>query len=259
MKNFNGRSKMAIRTETVQPPTPRNQGDYESAHMTPVTPAEDIRTIMINRVSWGAVSAGIVMALTVHLILNLLGVGLGVASLGPDETVTTATTTTEAGTISFGAMIWWTVAGIVAALAGGFTAGRLAGEPKEATAGWHGLTSWAGSVLVIAVLVSVAAGGVIGGNMQAISDMTVTRDQSAVLGAPDADTTAATGVLTMPPDVTVGNTTVDTEAAADALAGVTLISAIGLILGAIAAWFGGRAGAVKPTVTDRSLRYRPMH
>ena len=30
-----------------------------------------------------------------------------------------------------------------------------------------------------------------------------------------------------------------------------LFGALGLILGAIAAWFGGRAGAVDPTITSR--------
>ena len=43
--------------------TPRQRGIRDAPHTTPVTPEEDVRTIMINRVSWGAVLAGVVVAL----------------------------------------------------------------------------------------------------------------------------------------------------------------------------------------------------
>lgn len=265
---------MVARTEVTKSPTPRNQGNYESPHMTPVTPAEDIRTVLINRISWGAVTAGIVMALTVHLVLNLLGIGIGIAAFNPPVAADALTATAEVQTISFGAMMWWTVAGILSALAGGFTAGRLAGEPKEATAGWHGLTSWAGSVLIIAVLVSTAAGTVMGGNMRVLSQLShrqaaaitntspaaISEDMS--LGYPDyypPSPGATTSAPMSGATVADASTTADAKAAANALAGTTLIAAIALILGAIAAWFGGRAGAVKPTMTDRGLRYRSMH
>ena len=45
---------------------------------------------------------------------------------------------------------------MLASLAGGYAAGRLAGRPKEATAGWHGLTAWALTTLVILYLLSAA-------------------------------------------------------------------------------------------------------
>ena len=69
--------------DTNHPDTPRSRGDYDAPHMSPVTPAEDARTIMLNRVSWGAVLAGVVVALVTQLILNLLGIGIGAATLDP--------------------------------------------------------------------------------------------------------------------------------------------------------------------------------
>jgi hypothetical protein len=48
---------------TYQPDTPRNRGDDDTSHMSPVTPAEDARTIMTNKISWGAVLAGVVVTL----------------------------------------------------------------------------------------------------------------------------------------------------------------------------------------------------
>jgi hypothetical protein len=142
----------------VQPDTPRNRGDYDAPHLSPVTPADEFRTVMINRISWGAVLAGVVVALVVQLLLNMLGVGVGAATLDP-----AAGNSPAASSLSMGAGIWFAVAGILAALAGGYTAGRLAGAAKESTASWHGLTAWAVSTLVVFYLLTTAMGGLIGG------------------------------------------------------------------------------------------------
>jgi hypothetical protein len=64
-----------------QPDTPRSRGGYDAPHLSPGTPAEDARTIMLNRVSWGAVLAGVVVAPVMQLVLNLLGISLGTATL----------------------------------------------------------------------------------------------------------------------------------------------------------------------------------
>ena len=70
---------------TAEPPrgTPRSLGDSDAPHWSSVTPAEDARTIMINTVSWGAVVAGVAVALVTQALLNMLGVGLGAATLDP--------------------------------------------------------------------------------------------------------------------------------------------------------------------------------
>src|ERR671921_2619698 len=148
------------------PDTPRNRGDDDAPHMSPVTPAEDARTIMLNRVSWGAVLAGVVVALVTQLILNLLGIGLGAATLDP---AAGAGENPAASTFSIGAGIWFALSGILASLAGGYAAGRLAGKPKESTAGWHGLTAWALTTLVVFFLLSTAVGGILGGAYRTVA------------------------------------------------------------------------------------------
>jgi hypothetical protein len=140
-----------------QPETPRNRG-YDAPHVSPVSSAEDVRTVMINRISWAAVLAGVVVALVAQLLLNMLGVGIGAATLDP-----ATGDNPSASSFSLGAAIWFAVAGILAALVGGYTAGRLSGAPKESTASWHGLTTWAVSTLVIFYLLTTAVGGIIGG------------------------------------------------------------------------------------------------
>ena len=116
-----------------QPDTPRNRGDDDAPHLSPATPAEDQRTILLNEIAWGAVLAGVVVALVTQLLLNMLGLGIGIATLDPGTGDNPSATS-----LSIGAGIWWTLSGILASLAGGYAAGRLSGRPKEATAAWHG-------------------------------------------------------------------------------------------------------------------------
>ena len=115
---------------------------------------------MINRVAWGAVLAGVAVALVVQLILNMVGIGIGASTLDPGAGAAENPTATG---LSIGAGLWWAVSSILSALAGGYAAGRLAGKPKASTAGWHGLTTWAMTTLVIFYLLTSAIGGIIGG------------------------------------------------------------------------------------------------
>src|SRR5579885_3059751 len=71
-------------------------------------------------VSWGAILAGTFSALSIHLLVTLLGVGLGLTAANPG-------TDPNAGTdLSIGAAAAWTVSALIALWAGGWIAGRLA-------------------------------------------------------------------------------------------------------------------------------------
>src|ERR1041384_7051260 len=147
--------------------TPRGRGDSNAPHVGFVTPAEDARSVLLNRVAWGAVLAGVVVALVAQLILNMIGVGIGASTLDPGAG---ADQNASARGFSIGAAAWWTVSGILAALAGGFAAGRLSGEPKETTAAWHGLTSWGFTTLVVFWLLPSTIGGILGGAYRGLTD-----------------------------------------------------------------------------------------
>lgn len=304
--------------------TPRNRGDGDAAHMSPVTPAEDMRTIALNRVSWGAVLAGVVVALVTQLILNLLGVGVGAAQLSPINTADNP----SASNFSLGAGLWFGLSGIIASLLGGLTAGRLSGQPKEASASWHGLTAWALTTLVIFYLLTSTIGGVLGGAYRTVTSalgnvagaVGSTAQTAAQTAAPsltrvadpfssieqsvrnasggndpaalrDAAVTAVRAALTgdqaqaqeareraaqaiaraQNVPVEQARTQVDqyltqyrqtadqakrqaaeaAETARSAVSRGALFGALSLLLGALASWFGGRMGAVDPTVTAR--------
>ena len=111
-----------------RPDTPRNRGDHDAPHVSPVTPAEDARSVLLNRVSWGAVLAGVVVALVAQLILNMIGIGIGAATLDPAGA---ADQNPSARGFSIGAAVWWTVSGILAALAGGVSAVGAVGTAEQ--------------------------------------------------------------------------------------------------------------------------------
>src|SRR5882757_3149039 len=75
--------------DVYQPDTPRTRGDRatphisDAPHISPATMAEDAHTTMVSRISWGAVLAGVVVALVTQLLLNMLGIGIGAATLNP--------------------------------------------------------------------------------------------------------------------------------------------------------------------------------
>jgi hypothetical protein len=92
----------------------------------------------------------------------MLGIGVGAATIDPATSGTPSPTA-----FSITAAVWWTVAGIIAAFLGGHAAGRLSGRPKESTAGWHGLTTWAVTTIVIFFLLSSTVGAILGGAFSA--------------------------------------------------------------------------------------------
>lgn len=114
-------------------------------------------------VSWRAVLAGVVVALVVQVLLAVLGGAIGLAFVDP-----TRADNPDAGTMTVVAIIWWTLSGILAAWAGGVTAGRLCGRPATTTAAWHGLVAWAATTLVIFYLMTTAIGGIVGGAFSAL-------------------------------------------------------------------------------------------
>ncbi|MEE7449895.1 PhnA-like protein [Methylobacterium radiotolerans] len=133
---------------------------------TPLAPDAhaDTRAVLLNQVSWGAIFAGAVTALVTQVIVNLVGVGVGLASVG-----TTAADNPSASTVSMGAGAWFVASGLVASLAGGLIAGRLSGKALPGAAALHGLVSWAVTTLVVLYMLTSAASGLVGGTLGTVS------------------------------------------------------------------------------------------
>ncbi len=305
-------------TTTVDGAREREHSD--APNLSPVSPADDARTILINNVSWGGVLAGVVAGLVTQLILNLIGIGIGASTLNP----TTGDNPSASG-FSIGAGLWWALSGIIAAFVGGYIASRLSGRPKASTGGWHGLTSWALTTLVVFYLLSTAVGSLVGGAFSTVTgalgglghtvasaaqtaapaltqgtdpvasfqqaiqapandpanlkDATtslmralVTGDEAQATDARERVSQALAKSQNIPIDqararvasyekqyrdktAEVKQKAAETaDTAAKTVSRGALWGSFALILGALAAWFGGRAGTVNPTVTVQFLR-----
>src|SRR5438105_13848852 len=104
--------------------------------------------------SWGAVFAGVITALATQLVLTLIGVAIGLATLSP------ATGERPSGNaLGAGAGIWLVVSSLISLFLGGYIAGRLGGTFN----GWlHGLTTWGTVTILTIMLLTTAVGNLIG-------------------------------------------------------------------------------------------------
>jgi Protein of unknown function (DUF2795) len=103
------------------------------------------------RISWGAVIAGVVVALATGALLGLIGVALGVSSIQPSAAAT-----------GIGSGVWAVISTAIAMALGGYIAARLCGTYSHLDSELHGLTVWALTFLVGAVLLAQIVSGAIG-------------------------------------------------------------------------------------------------
>ena len=217
------------------------------------------------RISWGAIFAGAVVALATQLVLTLIGGAVGLATLNP------ATGQSPSGTtFGIGAAIWLALSSLLSLFAGGYVAGRLGGTFN----GWlHGLATWATVTMLTVLLLATAAGGLIGAasglgafavsNSDKVSKTQLPPavqqqlDQLTARASQSADQAAAQAQQTTPEQKAAQAREVGQRAAKGGAAG-TGAAAIGLILGAVAAALGGRAGQ-RPFVRQAYVKERRIN
>lgn len=125
-------------------------------HEEPSYRDNDRAAAAVKRVSWGAIFAGTVVAVVVQIMLNLLGIGLGMSALDP----------TEADPLSglgLGTILWLVVTTLIALFAGGWVAGRLAGIPRRFDGAIHGFLAWGLATLLAFYLITSTVGALVGG------------------------------------------------------------------------------------------------
>ncbi|WP_254452851.1 hypothetical protein [Roseicella sp. DB1501] len=108
-----------------------------------------------SRVSWGAVIAGAVVALTIGLMLNALGAGIGATTVDA-----AARDTPSASSFGIGAAIWVLVSNLIGLAVGGYAAARLSGTSDNTDGTLHGLAVWGTSFLISAALLGNLVSGI---------------------------------------------------------------------------------------------------
>ena len=115
------------------------------------------------QVSWGAIMAGAVVAVSVGAMLNLLGLATASSLV---EMV--SRDTPSAGNMAIGSGIWLAVTTAVGILLGAIVAARLAHSWTATDAMLHGLAVWAVAMLLAIVLLgSAVSGGIAAGTRAA--------------------------------------------------------------------------------------------
>lgn len=120
----------------------------------------------IRRISWGAIFAGVVIAVAIQLLLGILGTGIGLSMVDPSEG-----TTPGAAGFGIGAGIYWLVTTIIALGAGGYAAARVSGVTERFDAMVHGLVVWGVTLILTLYLLTSAVGGIIGGAFRTVGNV----------------------------------------------------------------------------------------
>ena len=112
-----------------------------------------LRSGLFTTICWSAVLAGVAIAVSVQLVLMMLGVASGVAlaNLAVGET------------LSYGALMWASVSMLIAAFVGAYVAGRMSGLRRKIDGVLHGVISWAVSILLALILATTTGGSLISG------------------------------------------------------------------------------------------------
>ncbi|MCL6260918.1 hypothetical protein M3O96_17575 [Aquiflexum sp. TKW24L] len=108
-------------------------------------------------ISWRAIFAGTIAALAAMLILNLIGVAIGLWSIEPIEE------NNPMSGLGTGAIIWWVLSNLIVLFTGGFVAARLGISFTNFSGVIHGIMTWALYTLISAWLLTSIIGSIISG------------------------------------------------------------------------------------------------
>lgn len=108
-------------------------------------------------ISWRAIFAGTVAALSAMLILNLIGMAVGLWSIEPTEE------SNPLSGLGTGAVIWWVLSNSIVLFLGGFVAARVGVSFTDLGGMLHGVMTWALYTLISAWLLTSVVGSIISG------------------------------------------------------------------------------------------------
>lgn len=120
------------------------------------TPAPLAGATSVNRVSWGAIIAGAVIAVALMVFFTIFGIGIGASIIDPQFDQNPV----EGMSVSAG--IYLVITQLIALGAGGFVAARMAGIPRTVSSLLHGASVWAVTTVFLAWASVVGAGAMFG-------------------------------------------------------------------------------------------------
>lgn len=201
------------------------------------------------KISWGAIFAGVLVALVVQLLLSLLGLAIGFGNINP------MTETDPFAGIGTPALVWWVVSMLISLFAGGLTAGRLSGVYVGFDRMLHGFLTFSVFSIVTFFLITTAIGGVINGVGSVVG-------KSLSYTGQDQELKNRAQTMAENFQQRAGALTTDTlkkyepeirrtgQDVASTASKVSLFAFIGLVLGAAAASAGSSVGKPKKEISE---------
>lgn len=97
----------------------------------------------LRRASWGAIFAGAIVAVVVQIMITVLGLSFGMATVDPQ------TDGNAFGSLGTTTGIWAIIAALVALFTGGWISGRLAATRSKFESLLHGIVMWAVVTMIV--------------------------------------------------------------------------------------------------------------
>lgn len=197
------------------------------------------------RISWGAVLAGLIIAVFIQLALTLLGLAIGMSTVD-------ATGHNTPGTgLAIGSGIWYGVTMLISLFIGGWVAGRLAKDKHTSESVIHGLLVSGLLFILMFYFLTSAIGNLIGGAGSVVGKTISTAAPSikeAVQDHYSGNNNLSKDSAKVADKVQENKDQVEAKArqvADDAAAGASkgaLYTFFGIVLGAAASAFGAKKG-----------------
>lgn len=212
--------------------------------MTDAYVSDPIRHPLHTLISWPAVIAGGIVAVAVGAMLNLLGVALGASAFNPYEFGGG-----DAEGFTAAAGMWMAFANAIALFVGGAVATRAAKYADHHKGALHGLAVWALAFLLAITIASAAGAGgaaaLLGGEAADSDGRTVVTDIAPASRVIEGELVAPVVVQPSAPAVA--------EEVADTTAMLALWGFLTMLIGAVAAIFGGLYGGRNHRWIDRAV------
>ncbi|XGV98569.1 MAG: hypothetical protein ACAF41_06455 [Leptolyngbya sp. BL-A-14] len=182
-----------------------------------------------DRVRWGPIIAGLVVALSTQLVLSALGAAIGLTTLSGS-----GAPRTDAGGIGSAVGIWAIISLLISLFLGGWTTTRACGPMNRSTGLLNGAILWATTLAISAWLLSNGVSGAFGIAASNAGEV-INQAQQSGAGIPN-------------PANTPGVTAQQTRDIAGNAAKVGWSFAIGSLLGLAASLIGASIGTRSPRV-----------
>lgn len=223
--------------DPLTPPTPVRERVVAPAYVAPattVTTVHDDEVLMPpkNRVQWGPIIAGLITALTIFLLLTVLGLGIGASVLDPNN---------GGDGVGTWAAIWGAITAILAFFVGGWVAAKTAAVGGEFGGLMNGLMVGAAGLVLIIYLTSTGLGnlfGTLSSNVGDIINASATVAQQEGVSPEEAQDEAADVAAQAQEAVE----DIDPDVAFEAVRNGAIGTFLGMLLPLVAAGLGGYLG-----------------